>query len=75
MIEILLKYIVHHVLEICWGFGETEWHHLVLEMPITCLEGRFPLVSMLDAHQIVEAWFGVNRGALELRARDNNYAP
>ena len=37
VIEILLKNIVHHVLEDCWGVGETEWHHLVLEMSIALL--------------------------------------
>ena len=53
MIEILPKYIVHHVLEVCRGVGETERHHFVLEMYIGSPKGRFPFVSRLDAHQII----------------------
>ena len=53
VIEILPEYIVHHVLEDCRGVDETERHHLVLKMSITCPEGCFPRVSRLDAHQIV----------------------
>ena len=53
MIEILSKNIVHHVLEDCRSVGETEWHHLVLEMSIVRPKIRFPLVHRLDAHQIV----------------------
>ena len=55
VIEILLKNIIHHVLEDCRSVGKTEWHHLLLEMSIAHPKSRFPLVPRLDVHQIVGA--------------------
>ena len=46
MIEVLSKYIVHHVLGDCRSIGKTKWHHLVLERSFSTRPG-------LDAHQIV----------------------
>ena len=47
VIEVLSKYIVHHVLENYRIVGKIEWHHLVLEMSIVCSKGRFPLIPWL----------------------------
>ena len=50
VIEILLKNIIHHVLEDCRSVGKTEWHHLVLEMSIPLPKSCFPFVPRLNAH-------------------------
>jgi hypothetical protein len=51
-----------------WGVGKTERHYLVFEMPIPYSECGFPLITRLDADQIVcttEIDFGEDTRRLE----------
>lgn len=44
------KNFINECLEDGWGIGEAKWHHPILKRGV---KGRFPLVTLLYAHQMI----------------------
>ena len=56
MIEHILQYVIHYILEYCRSISQPKWHDCIYIMTISWTKSSLPLIAFFDSNRIVSSF-------------------